>query len=300
MVTHVLRVINDEARADYDDGHPAPVRLRQRFTMISEDEYAQVTALGSNALAVYVCLSRHANQDAQCWPSYQTIADELSLSRRVVIQWTKRLEDAGIIAINGRTKPSGDATSNVFHLRIRPSPEVGTEVVTGVVQNLHQVVQKSNQGSAESAPELDTVELDTKNKEIDISSKAKKTTTPTLTRTQLERFERWYEHYPRKEARGAAEKAWKKLDPSDEQADEMIAALSWQVPANDWTRGNRTYTPLPATYLNAGRHLDANPSAMPETGSVNPNQDLLDRLAAEVRELSQRPADPTNPNRRRF
>jgi hypothetical protein len=276
---------------------PAP---RPAFAMIDKDDAAKARQLGLLFYATYHYLSELANNDGECWPSYNTIARELNVCRRTAINLVKGLREAGLLTTEHRVKSNGHASSNTIRVTNHPH-RYGAADAPPPVHDLHHMVHgdapRVVHGDAPSL-EQETGEQET---ERDISSKSKKkTTTPTLTKVALERFERWYEHYPRKEARGAAEKAWKTLDPNDDQTEQMIAALSWQIPSNDWTRLNRSYTPLPATYLNAKRHLDVNPSAMPEQGSVNPNQDILDRLAAEVRELSQRPADPTNPNRRRF
>jgi hypothetical protein len=253
MVTHALRVINDEARADYDAG-PAPVRLRQRFTMISEEEYTQAASVGATALSIYLCLARHANQDAACWPSYQSIADELGLSRRVVIQWIKRLEAAGVLAIEQRRLETGADSSNIFRLRLRP----GNDPIPQGVQNRNPVsalVQNRNPPGAESAPKLNTVNK-TQGERPPSPQKGQSQKNDVLTVKQTELFQRWYSGYPNKVARGDAEKAWLKISPSEEQVDEMVAALEWQIPANNWTPTNRKYIPHPATYLNRKQWTD--------------------------------------------
>jgi uncharacterized protein YdaU (DUF1376 family) len=69
-------------------------------------------------------------------------------------------------------------------------------------------------------------------------------------------FVRFYEAYPRREAPKAAFKAWVKLNADEPLLQRMLAALKWQIPAHEWGPGN-AYTPLPATWLNAGRWDDA-------------------------------------------
>jgi len=64
-------------------------------------------------------------------------------------------------------------------------------------------------------------------------------------------FEDFYQAYPRKVGRGAAEKAWAKLRPSPELLAEILSALQrWEVPTDP------QYIPHPATWLNAKRWAD--------------------------------------------
>lgn len=66
-------------------------------------------------------------------------------------------------------------------------------------------------------------------------------------------FLAWYAEYPRKEARGAAVKAYraarKKTDPAT-----LLAAIRSQTPR--LLAGGKQFTPLPASWLNAERWLD--------------------------------------------
>ena len=59
----------------------------------------------------------------------------------------------------------------------------------------------------------------------------------------------FYEHYPRKQSKGRAEKAWNKLNDADRQA--AIAGLREFVFSDD-----KKFIPLPASWLNDKRWLD--------------------------------------------
>ena len=54
-------------------------------------------ALKAHGIAVYCALSMHANTNDQCWPSFQTIARLLGMSRSQVIREIKKLEELGLI-----------------------------------------------------------------------------------------------------------------------------------------------------------------------------------------------------------
>lgn len=62
-------------------------------------------------------------------------------------------------------------------------------------------------------------------------------------------FDAFWIAYPRKKAKGAAEKAWKKLKPSEQLAAEIIDAVSRAKTSRDWTKDGGQFIPYPATYL---------------------------------------------------
>ncbi|MCM1296918.1 MAG: hypothetical protein NC311_15370 [Muribaculaceae bacterium] len=69
-----------------------------------------------------------------------------------------------------------------------------------------------------------------------------------LTKAQEARFDRWYDAYPKKVAPGEAQKAWKRLDPDDQQTEVMIRAVQTQLEKD--RRFTEGYIPNPATWLN--------------------------------------------------
>ena len=66
------------------------------------------------------------------------------------------------------------------------------------------------------------------------------------------RFSEWWEHYPRKKAKDAAEKSWKR-NGCDAIADKIIAD-TLRRSEMEWT--DIQFTPYPATYLNGKRWND--------------------------------------------
>lgn len=75
-----------------------------------------------------------------------------------------------------------------------------------------------------------------------------------LTGALLARFERFYEAYPRKRARGAAEKAFAKLGPDDAEVELMRNAIARLQQAGEWV--DPKFIPHPASWLNAKGWLD--------------------------------------------
>lgn len=76
-------------------------------------------------------------------------------------------------------------------------------------------------------------------------------TTPVMTR-----FARFWEAYPRKVGKGSAEKAWKKLNPTESLTDRIISAVKAQKKSRQWLRDGGQYIPNPATWLTQRRWED--------------------------------------------
>jgi len=106
----------------------------------------------------------------------------------------------------------------------------------------------------------------------------------------MEGFEEWYGAYPRKKARGDAEKAWKQTAPKRVPLPEMLAALGRAV--REWRAEGRPADkiPYPGTYLRGLGFLDAAdaplgpaikvPDRLPRSRAL----DLQERLKGEIEE----------------
>lgn len=70
------------------------------------------------------------------------------------------------------------------------------------------------------------------------------------------RFDRFWAHYPRKEAKGAARKAWMKRKPSEALTERIIAAVDRQKNTPKWKEEQGRFIPHPATWLNSERWED--------------------------------------------
>lgn len=73
-----------------------------------------------------------------------------------------------------------------------------------------------------------------------------------------DRFQRFWEVYPRKQAKAQTRKAWRSLDPDEGLLSGILTALQWQTPI--WAKADPKFTPLPSTYIN-GRRWEDEPDA---------------------------------------
>ena len=69
-------------------------------------------------------------------------------------------------------------------------------------------------------------------------------------------FSLFWQAYPKKQAKGNAEKVWKKLKPNAQLIEIIIQAINKAKQSNDWQKDNGQYIPLPTSWLNAKRWED--------------------------------------------
>lgn len=71
------------------------------------------------------------------------------------------------------------------------------------------------------------------------------------------RFNQFWELYPKKQGKGAAEKSWARIKPNAELFDKIITAVQNNIDHNrQWQRNNGQYIPNPSTWLNQKRWED--------------------------------------------
>lgn len=84
----------------------------------------------------------------------------------------------------------------------------------------------------------------------------KRKTSPQTPQGGLERFDEFWEAYPRKTGKENARKAWAKIKPDDSLVNEILNAVRSQARTDQWQRDGGQYIPHPATWLNGKRWED--------------------------------------------
>lgn len=70
--------------------------------------------LGAYGIAVYTALCRMANANGTCWPSLNTLASTIGISRSTVIRSLEKLESLGLISISHRNGSDGSQDTNIY------------------------------------------------------------------------------------------------------------------------------------------------------------------------------------------
>jgi hypothetical protein len=82
-------------------------------------------------------------------------------------------------------------------------------------------------------------------------------------------FDEFWKVYPRKRAKGDAERAWKRLHPDESLRAAILEAVAKQLQSDDWRRENGQYIPYPASWLNSRRWEDGTEQSA-DRGYVGP------------------------------
>ena len=98
------------------------------------------------------------------------------------------------------------------------------------------------------------------------------------------RFAKFWTAYPKKVAKGAAERAFAKVDAVPVET--LTAALTVQRQSEGWTKENGRYIPHPATWLNEKRWLDV--AQIGDAPEWHETQSGVERRASELGEPAKR------------
>jgi hypothetical protein len=85
-----------------------------------------------------------------------------------------------------------------------------------------------------------------------------------------DRFEKFWKAYPRKQGKGAAEKAWKRIHVNGAFGS-LLTALENQKQTEQWRKDNGQFIPNPATWLNQRRWEDEIPGGNHPDGTSSTN-----------------------------
>ena len=122
-------------------------------------------------------------------------------------------------------------------------------------------------------PTIDTMVASRAKQSRDKQSVAKQSDPPSPPKGAdaiTERFDTFWKAYPKKTGKGAAEKAFSKIHPSEELLQKMLKAIEAQKRSDQWRRDNGQFIPLPTTWLNQKRwEDDAGGCTQPQNTSVD-------------------------------
>ena len=113
-------------------------------------------------------------------------------------------------------------------------------------------------------------------------------TNPNPNPIQDERFEKFWEAYPKHTAKDSARKAFKKINPDDELMEKMLTAIKKQKESRQWQENGGQFIPMSSTWLN-GKRWEDEVQAGSTTRTVNAPQysqrDYSDEQAEAMRRM---------------
>lgn len=200
---------------------------------------------------VLLKLADNANDQGECWPSYQYIADQCEMSKRSVMMHISKLIEDGLLKKEYRLGGEKGNKSNVYTLML------GAGDSLGVVQEIHHPSAGDSLGGSAGDSPRTYHSLEPINKPLDQSK---------IARAKLEEdsFEYWWKEYPKKVAKQSAFKSWKKVikKMDDETVTELTNHIVNDVKLrlDDLATGSDKFIGFdrlhPTTYLNQERYND--------------------------------------------
>jgi hypothetical protein len=91
-------------------------------------------------------------------------------------------------------------------------------------------------------------------------------------------FDKFYQLYPKKESKMQAQKAWMKLEPTQEMFDKIMDKLQLLIKSEQWIKDGGQFIPLPSTWINNRRWED----------ETNNNRKPVSKKPANAGNFSQR------------
>ena len=187
----------------------------------------------------------------RCYASNEYLAQRCHCSESKVTRAITKLISMGLIektGSNGRTRylksnisqQKAEADSELFRSRVGKKPS--------------QNQQKSESDSADCR-ERNIKENTNREKDADASCSSGDESRQ-KSDLQKERFDRFWDAYPRKVGKRAAEKSWKRIKVTDALYDQIMRSLASAKHTSQWQRNNGQFIPNPATWLNQGRWED--------------------------------------------
>lgn len=202
---------------------------------------------------VLIKLADNANDAGEAWPSYQHIADQCEIDRSTVKRHIKSLEDDGLLKIEARKGPKGNS-SNLYTLMIGG----------GTVNPHGGTVNPPDGGTVNPRTYHPSEPVNEPNDLFDGGGKGKRKVHPD--------FDDWYQHYPKKVARGQAERAFNR---AIKLVDLETLIKATKAYAAKFEGKDRQYIKNPSTWLTGKCWLDddvppKNPKNRPESARLLP------------------------------
>ncbi len=245
--------------------------------------------LRPNAKLLFGVVTLLQEANGYCYASNRYLASLFGLQPDTITGLLGNLEDAGLIATD---VVRDEVTNEVRQRRIWTVAQIPVVHDTLPEKNRGGVPEKNRGASPKNLGEPPRKKSEENNTSIIYTSNNIPPIVPhagdgcahenkrakTMPKWKPERFQKFWEFYPRGENRQRAVKAWDKLKPDDALIDTMAWALVRQKRSPDWQRG--IGIPHASTWLNGRRWEDEigreAPDAPPEKTTWDEDREVLD------------------------
>ena len=253
-------------------------------------QFVLETSISFGAKVMYALLCNYASDNDHCWPSQATLAARLSCSVSSVKKYLAEL--AGIKLIDVRRE---QYRSSVYYLLQPEALNVSCRETAAPVR--HEAKPVCQQPDI-ACPQPNSGYINTLNKQREIQNpplppvpQMPPKVVPTPTRPAaggggsfLHDFEKAWELYPKKEARGLARSAWLYLQREGQLPTlaQLESSIRHFMASETWQREQGRFVPQMSNWLRGQRWLDASVmAAAKETGAAQRAADALQAMQRE-------------------
>ncbi len=181
---------------------------------------------------------------------------------KALFAFAKRAEEAefvgalkmAFIVMRNSIERDGEKWENTCTARSEAGKKGGRPSKTNNLSE-NQIKAQKAKGFFEKQTKAKKADTET---DIETDIETDKVTLPTPSKGAGEGFNEFWQAYPKKTAKQAALKAWKKLKPDSELLKVILNALEQQKQSAQWQKEDGQFIPYPATWLNGRRWEDDN------------------------------------------
>jgi len=241
---------------------------RKKEKYMLDDEYLNGMArlCGWKGTIVYNSLCRHVDNEQQCFPSLELIAEQHGVSRPTVLNGIEELVKRNVIFVEKIRSKNGKWLNNSYTL----IDKLEWDYSIKATKNKRGTNQKKVNGKFVQVNDTDTVTKsvrihhqvnDTDTSQVnDTDTKETHKQGNTYKETHREQssqaFESFWEEYPNKKDKKKSLILWNKLKPSKETIEKIMSSLKQQKKSKQWKEDNGKFIPHPSTWLNGERWTD--------------------------------------------
>lgn len=204
-----------------------------------------------NAKLLYAEISALCDAKGYCYASNDYFCSNFEFTDRTVRRLLTSLAEQGYIRVDViRDQKTNEVIERRIYAGINPAS-----------QTLPPSGQKCPEGSGQKSPHPSgqkcPVEQDIYINNTPIPPKGRRRAVHLDAPAYLpERFERFWQFYPKKQSKQDAMRAWDKLQPDEDLLRIMGASLKLQKVSEEYTRENGRFIPLASTWLNGRKWED--------------------------------------------
>lgn len=217
-------------------------------------------------LLMLLAIADFADDDGNAYPAVSTLAAKCRMKPRNCRYLLRSLEESGELSVVVNAGPYG---ANLYRINL---DALGMQSFAGVqslagVQHSAATPAKDCRKPLQRIAAKPSVNHQEPSTYAHDAQKPHRSRSPSASESADDGFADFWKQYPKKVAKPAALKAWKKIKPAAHVQADLMAALGKHKASADWQKDGGQFIPHPASWLNGRRWEDEAPLAADKTAA---------------------------------